>query len=323
MKKQIITFFLLFISFFGHCQFGPNDDAVYLDSLNNIGNEENFKYIRVIKDFTQKKDLYDVSFYNRSGKLERRGNVTNKFLMTNEGLWIYFYENGNRKRIVNYSNKKINGKQFEWYENGHLRLESDVIYDKKTKKSTTKIIHYWNSNNEQKVINGEGEYEDMEIHNMTSKSPNTIYSKGLIRNFTKEGIWIGNSPQDKFNFTEEFSNGKLVSGTRIDSLGVKTTYTEIETKPKPKKGIEDFYKFIGNNFNTPNMIGLNGEIYLSFIIEKDGSINDIRILRDIGFGTGDEAIRVLSKYEKWLPGKQRGVPVRVMYSLPITIQYRF
>lgn len=163
----------------------------------------------------------------------------------------------------------------------------------------------------------------MEIHNMTSKSPNTIYSKGLIRNFTKEGIWIGNSPQDKFNFTEEFSNGKLVSGTRIDSLGVKTTYTEIETKPKPKKGIEDFYKFIGNNFNTPNMIGLNGEIYLSFIIEKDGSINDIRILRDIGFGTGDEAIRVLSKYEKWLPGKQRGVPVRVMYSLPITIQYRF
>jgi hypothetical protein len=71
------------------------------------------------------------------------------------------------------------------------------------------------------------------------------------------------------------------------------------------------------------MIGLNGEIYLSFIIEKDGSINDIRILRDIGFGTGDEAIRVLSKYEKWLPGKQRGVPVRVMYSLPITIQYRF
>jgi antitoxin component YwqK of YwqJK toxin-antitoxin module len=131
MKKQIITLFLLFISFFGHCQFGPNDDAVYLDSLNNIGNEENFKYIRVIKDFTQKKDLYDVSFYNRSGKLERRGNVTNKFLMTNEGLWIYFYENGNRKRIVNYSNKKINGKQFEWYENGHLRLESDVIYDKK------------------------------------------------------------------------------------------------------------------------------------------------------------------------------------------------
>lgn len=258
MKKQFYTVFLLLIPFFGHCQFGPNDDAVYLDSLNNIGNEENFKYIRVIKDFTQKKDLYDVSFYNRSGKLERRGSVTNKFLMTNEGLWIYFYENGNRKRIVNYSNKKINGKQFEWYENGHLRLESDVIYDKKTKKSTTKIIHYWNSNNEQKVINGEGEYEDMEIHNMTSKSPNTIYSKGLIRNFTKEGIWIGNSPQDKFNFTEEFLDGKLISGTRIDSLGVKTTYTEIETKPKPKKGIEDFYKFIGNNFNTPNMIGLNG-----------------------------------------------------------------
>jgi protein TonB len=59
------------------------------------------------------------------------------------------------------------------------------------------------------------------------------------------------------------------------------------------------------------------------VIEKNGKITDIKVIRDIGFGTGAEAIRVLSKYEYWLPGKQRGVPVRVMYSLPLTIQSNF
>lgn len=320
MRNQFITFSLLFITSLGYSQIGPNDDAVYLDSLGKIGNEKNFKFIRVVKDFTEKKDLYEVSFYYRSGKIERRGTTTNKSYMNYEGSCVYFYENGVRKKIENYSENQLLGKQFEWYENGKIKLESEIVLDKKTKNTLTKIVNYWNSNNEQKVIDGEGEYEDTEIYQIINKKPHIIYSKGLIKNSFKEGTWTGNSPQNKFNFTEEYTNGKFISGKSLDSLSVEHPYTEIEMKPKPKRGMDDFYHFIAINYKAPQITGLRGKIYITFVVEIDGTLTDIKVIRDIGYDTGAEAIRVLSKYGDWLPGKQRGIPVRVMYALPITIQ---
>ncbi|RTY76028.1 energy transducer TonB [Flavobacterium sp. LS1R10] len=90
-------------------------------------------------------------------------------------------------------------------------------------------------------------------------------------------------------------------------------------KPDFPGGISEFYKFVGNNFKTPEQPNLKGKVYITFIIEKDGSLSDIKNIRDIGFGTGEEAIRVLKICPKWIPGKMNGVPVRVMYSLPITL----
>ncbi|MFM2010848.1 MAG: hypothetical protein RLZZ479_1239, partial [Bacteroidota bacterium] len=115
------------------------------------------KFIRVVKEYAEDKDLYDVYFYSRSGKLVQRATTSNKFFMAFEGPYIYYYENGNKQKMETYSDKRVNGRQFEWYENGNLKLETEVEFDKKTKNSNTKIVHYWNSNNEQKVINGEGE----------------------------------------------------------------------------------------------------------------------------------------------------------------------
>ena len=94
----------------------------------------------------------------------------------------------------------------------------------------------------------------------------------------------------------------------------------ITEKPDFPGGIMEFYKFVGNNFKTPEQPNLKGKVYITFIVEKDGSLSDIKNIRDIGFGTGEEAIRVLKMCPKWIPGKMNGVPVRVMYSLPITIQ---
>jgi beta-lactamase regulating signal transducer with metallopeptidase domain len=94
----------------------------------------------------------------------------------------------------------------------------------------------------------------------------------------------------------------------------------ITEKPDFPGGIMEFYKFVGNNFKTPSQPNLKGKVYITFIVEKDGSLSDIKNIRDIGFGTGEEAIRVLKMCPKWIPGKMNGVPVRVMYSLPITLQ---
>ena len=94
----------------------------------------------------------------------------------------------------------------------------------------------------------------------------------------------------------------------------------IEVKPDFPGGMEKFYKFVGNNYQTPEEDGLKGKVYVTFVVEKDGSLTDIKVIRDIGYGTGKEAIRVLNKCPKWTPGEQNGKKVRLLYSLPITIQ---
>ncbi|MEZ7500713.1 energy transducer TonB [Flavobacterium sp. Arc3] len=94
----------------------------------------------------------------------------------------------------------------------------------------------------------------------------------------------------------------------------------IEVKPEFPGGMDKFYGYVGKNYRAPEEEGLKGKVYVTFVVEKDGSLTDIKVLRDIGYGTGKEAIRVLSKCPRWNPGIQNGKPVRVLYSLPITIQ---
>lgn len=94
----------------------------------------------------------------------------------------------------------------------------------------------------------------------------------------------------------------------------------IEVKPEYPGGIEKFYKYVANNYQTPEEEGLKGKVYVSFVVEKDGSLTDIKAVRDIGYGTGAEAVRVLKRCPKWTPGVQNGKPVRCTYTLPISIQ---
>ncbi|QOG02825.1 energy transducer TonB [Flavobacterium sp. MDT1-60] len=98
---------------------------------------------------------------------------------------------------------------------------------------------------------------------------------------------------------------------------------DIENMPEFPGGLPEFYKFIGSNFKTPTDAVKNkieGKAYMQFIIEKDGSLSDIKTLKDAGYGIGDEVIRVLKLSPKWTAATYQGSPVRVMYSLPITIQ---
>ena len=85
-------------------------------------------------------------------------------------------------------------------------------------------------------------------------------------------------------------------------------------------GMNEFYKFVGANYKIPTELKGNGRVYIKFMVEKDGSLSEFEILRDMGFGTGEEAIRVLKLSPKWIPGKDKDKPVRVQYSLPITLQ---
>lgn len=97
-------------------------------------------------------------------------------------------------------------------------------------------------------------------------------------------------------------------------------FVSMENPPAYPGGIEKFYKFLGDNIKYPPMAAENniqGNVFVSFTVEKDGSLTDIKIDRKLGYGTDEEAVRVLKLSKRWNPGMQNGKPVRVKYNIPI------
>jgi len=96
----------------------------------------------------------------------------------------------------------------------------------------------------------------------------------------------------------------------------------IEVKPEFSGGNEKLFSFISKNFQYNDVMienELKGRTIASFVVEKDGSISDIKVVRGMGFGTENEIIRVLKLMPKWNPGEQNGKKVRCSYMIPIAI----
>lgn len=97
-------------------------------------------------------------------------------------------------------------------------------------------------------------------------------------------------------------------------------FTVVEESPQFPGGHDARLKFLEENIHYPDEARnslVQGTVYISFVVEKDGSITDIRVLRGIGAGCDEEAVRVIKLMPRWKPGKQRGKPVRVHFNLPI------
>jgi protein TonB len=97
-------------------------------------------------------------------------------------------------------------------------------------------------------------------------------------------------------------------------------FTVVEEQPAYPGGEDARMKYLQDNIKYPEEakeLGIQGRVYVTFVVEVDGSITDVRVLRGIGGGCDEEAIRVVQAMPKWVPGKQRGVPVRVQFNLPI------
>jgi len=107
-----------------------------------------------------------------------------------------------------------------------------------------------------------------------------------------------------------------------DGADPNGTFTTVEIMPAPTEGMPAFIQWIAANYTFPQAAmdnNVNGLIQVKFVVEKDGSLSSIEVLRDMGYGTGKEAVRLLQKAKNWNPGIQNGRPVRVTFSLPIRL----
>ncbi len=97
-------------------------------------------------------------------------------------------------------------------------------------------------------------------------------------------------------------------------------FTVVEDQPEFPGGEEARQRFLENNLRYPTMAreaGIQGTVFVTFVVETDGSVTDVRVLRGIGGGCDQEAVRVVEMMPRWEPGRQRGQPVRVQFNMPI------
>jgi protein TonB len=102
---------------------------------------------------------------------------------------------------------------------------------------------------------------------------------------------------------------------------VEEIFDVVEEAPEFPGGMAEMYSFLGEEIKYPQMAqdnNIQGKVYVQFVVEKDGSITDVTVIKGVHASTLDkEAVRVVSEMPNWKPGKQRGKAVRVRYTIPI------
>lgn len=313
MKSILFSILFLSVPKLVISQIFENDKIIYLDSTFNETKNKNHPYYRVIRDYNVKKESYVINDYNLLGVLLMEGTSKNKEYLSKEGEFVYYYENKNKKATTNFIKNRPIGKEFRWYENGNKKQEGEYILEEKKNESKYKVNQFWDKDGTQKVTDGNGDYEENE-----EKS----FGSGRVKDGVKDGVWLGWITNQKNKYTETYKNGLLITGTIINKNNIESTYTTLFKKPEPKYGMVDFYKYIAKNYKIPNYLpkDTGGKIYVTFVVDKDGKIVEPRVLRDLGYGTGQEALRILPHYDGFSPAEERGQKVRCTYSLPFSIQ---
>ncbi len=122
---------------------------------------------------------------------------------------------------------------------------------------------------------------------------------------------------DVFQEIQEFTPIIFEEEEEVDE---DVIFTVVEDQPEFPGGEEARQRFLEQNLRYPQMAreaGIQGTVFVTFVVETDGSVTDVRILRGIGGGCDEEAIRVVRMMPRWEPGRQRGQPVRVQFNMPI------
>lgn len=164
---------------------------------------------------------------------------------------------------------------------------------------------------------------------------NFCYSKTLIVNTNTSEIFsnLGDTTKKKLVEKKPVKQEELVSIEGANEILVEGDFSddsleillECEVAPNFPGGFDSIDIFLSKNLKYPALAkenGIEGRVVLRFVVEKDGTLTNIEILRKVGWGCDDEATRLIKQMPKWIPGKMNGKPVRVYFTLPILFKLK-
>ncbi|MFM7851827.1 MAG: energy transducer TonB, partial [Flammeovirgaceae bacterium] len=210
-------------------------------------------------------------------------------------------------------NGRPDGSTHSFYKNGTPEGEMVFENDDFSRASVVRVVNYWDSTGNKIVDKGMGYCKCV----LDPFDDVAIIEEGKIINQLKEGDWSASTPT--FSYLETYENGELFRGKQ-NYQGETYDYTEMKENANPVGGLAAFYKQVSQVIRYPAKARRNrieGKVFVQFVVQEDGTLTDFRVIKGIGGGCDEEALRSVMSSPRWQPGKQRGRPVKQRYTLPI------
>ncbi|MDB5013696.1 MAG: hypothetical protein JWQ25_1898 [Daejeonella sp.] len=314
-------FYCIILVFCSSYSFAQKKELVYYMKNNGyeVDMQDSADFIRLVREPDSGTVNIELFEYYRDGKLKRIGYASSvEPVLLLEGFVREFYPNGKRKLMGKYlKNSKI-GEFIKYYENGKIQEKGG--YDSLQVKSTPTVGDNYRIQFIGDTL-GNALLDESGSGNITR-----IISADLELDTdfaTKESTDLPNLPEGYSVVQEVYRAGKFTTGKRIDKDGGISLYDRQETIPEFKGGMSAFAKFLAKNFNYSPFareIGVNGKVVLKFVVKADGSLTDFYLLRAIGYGCDEEALRVLKLSGKWKPATKYAKPLDYTYILPVSLR---
>ncbi len=249
---------------------------------------------------------YSVYEYGRDGKVRLKTNAnTNDLNLKYQGRYTAYFPNGKTKAAGTYEGGDMKGRQIQYYPNGHLYCiitynSPGVGYFGECRDSTGAVL----------TTNGNG------IWKQFNDDFTEVTAEGKMMNGLQEGEWRFKKSAAEYILLT-FKAGQEIATAKSDPT---EEFKPVEVVPSYPGGMEALYQFLQKHIVYPIAAERNntyGKVLVTFVVERDGQLTEIKVRRGIGDGCDEEAIRVLKLTSPWKPGTQGGKPVRVAYSIPI------
>jgi len=278
-------------------------------------------YIRVVSEPDSGSKLYNVFEFYPNGKSKLAAKSSTIDPPKYEGDCITYYPNGKKLRIAKYRSGKVIGNSYEYYPNGKLYriIKWLDVAEPNPYDSNTSMIAEHDSLGTALVTDSNGYYKGYD------NKFKYIVEEGNIKNGKRDGQWKGVDEDVHIRFAENYDNGKLLLGMSVGESNDTVSYKLRQVQPQYKGGINAFSGFLANNIQYPDYErahNVQGTVILTFIVEKNGKVSNIKVLEHVSNNIDKEAIRVLKSSPDWISGTAYGRPARVLFTQPINFSLR-
>jgi TonB family protein len=258
------------------------------------------------------------------------------------GLYTIYYWNGSKKVEYIYSKGLKDGASKSYNHNSELKSENIYVNDKlegesklyNKKDSSITKVNYINNKKQGPCV--ERDYKGNILDSTYFVSGKikgksfSYYKNGSLK--TVKTYKNGKLDGEQKNYHENgeissinsYKNGKSIE-LENSSDDLEEVMVVVEKHPEYPGGNSKLFEYLGKNIKYPQaarMLGVKGKVYIQFVVEKDGSLSSLDVVRGIGSGCDEVALKAIEDMPKWSPGEQRGKAVRVRFILPVNFSLR-
>lgn len=279
-----------------------------------VSSKDSADYFMFIMPPDSSSGLFPVYEYYPNGNIKLSGfSLTKQYYdISFEGACLNYFPNGQKKSRANYIGGRQYGIFVNYFPNGKIYNIENI-----TEQGELQLVECRDSTGKVLAQNGNGKWLKFD------KDVQHITETGFVKDSLEEGDWQ-QIINDSSKYVLVYKHGVPISSTE-PGWSANHVYTHVDTEPQFKDGgPSGFNNYLGRTIKFPAVDreqGVHGKVIVTFMVEKDGSISNIQVLRTPSKTMGDEAIRVVKGSPPWLPGVENGQVVRTQYTISFAFSF--